>query len=64
MATIKVLIAEVDGVEYEYPVEKDLNQALIDIGFSASGFNEDLILCSQEFESLFDSEGNLLMGVN
>ncbi len=61
MPTFKIVISEKDGVEYEYPVEYDLLQALNELGFDS--FNEDLILCNEIFENLFDNEGNILLGV-
>lgn len=37
MATFKVAILEKDGVEFEYPTEYDLLQALNESGFTSGG---------------------------
>lgn len=64
MGTVKVAILEKDGVEYEFPVEMDLIEALSFVGFSSSSFNENLILTDYFFDILCDEDGNLLLGVN
>lgn len=63
MGTIKISILEKDGEEYDYPVEMDLLQALNFVGFTGSGFNENLILTNQNFDVLCDQFGNVLIGV-
>jgi len=63
MGTIKISIIEKDGEEYDLPTEMDLLQALNHVGFTGSGFNENLILTNQNFEVLCDHLGNVLIGV-
>jgi len=62
LGTLKIAILEVDGVELEYSTEMDLNDALTFVGAS-SGFNPDTILADQNFDSLYDNDGNILTGV-
>jgi len=63
MGTVKISVLEVDGVEYDTVTEMDLLSALSHIGFSQNGFSEDLILCDETFNSLYDQDGNILIGV-
>lgn len=60
MGTIKIIIAEKDGVEFEYNTEMDLIQALTHVGFTASPFDPDNILTDYERNVLVDNEGNVL----
>lgn len=63
MGNLKVSILEKDGVDYDFPVEMDLTEALNYVGFTGAGFNENLILVNQFFEVLCDQNGNVLIGV-
>lgn len=63
MGNIKVSILEIDGVELEYSQEMDLIEALNYVGFTGTGFNENLILVDELFRVLCDQNGNVLIGV-
>lgn len=44
---------------------KNVQAAIVEastMGGSGSGFNEDKILCNQDFDSLYDQDGNILIG--
>jgi hypothetical protein len=58
MASFKVTILEKDGVEFDYPTEYDLSQAITELGFS--NFDENLLLCDQFGDVISDYEGNVL----
>lgn len=63
MGTIKIAILEIDGQEFDYSQEMDLQLALDHIGFTGGGSDVDLILTGYEFEILVDQDGNVLTGV-
>jgi len=63
MGTLKVSILEKDGVDYDYPIEMDLLEALNFIGFTGSGFDENLLLVNENFTVICDHLGNVLKGV-
>lgn len=63
MGNLKISILEKDGEEFQFPVEMDLIEALSFVGFTGSGFNENLILVNQFFDVLCDQNGNVLIGV-
>lgn len=63
MGTLKISVLEQDGVDLDFEQEMDLLQAINYVGFTGSGFNENLILVDQNFDVLCDEKGNVLLGV-
>jgi len=61
MPSFKILIAEKDGVEFEYNTEYDLLQALIDLGVVAGvPFDEDKILTNHLGEVVVNHNGDVV----
>jgi hypothetical protein len=61
MPSFKVLIAEKDGVEFEYNTEYDLLTALIELGVVASApFDEDKLLTNHLGDVVVNHEGNVV----
>lgn len=75
MASFKIVLAEKDGVEFEYNTEYDLLQALTELGIGADNFsyhkiavndqvlipsNQHMICTSVEIDGFLDVDGGVV----